>query len=242
MKDDLPLVNICIPVYHSSPGVPKVLDQLLISIKAQSYPNIVTIASVQHSDLDPYSNAISNVIRGRGLITVYRKEGEPSGPAVNTNSAMSLAHRSDYIKIMNQDDFLNSPTVIEEMVTTLENSDSKWLASACIHTHGDSGDRYHLHTPHWPGEKNMVEGVNCIGCPSVVMFDSSLALECDPDILYAMDCDMWIQLFRQAGLPIIYNKPNIVVRVWENQLTSQLNIPRQLEADKIAMRKKYGYV
>ncbi len=87
----------------------------------------------------------------------------------------------------------------------------------------------------------MVEGVNSIGCPSVVIFERSLKLRCDPNVFYAMDCSMWIDLFRSGGEPVILSDVAVVIRMWKNQLTNQINVPRQLELDKVEMRKKYGY-
>ena len=219
--------------------MPRVLDELLISIENQEYDGkIDKCVSLQRCVIDDFEKVIKILVR-HGCLAIFPRK-DVQGPAMNTNSAMSLAE-GQYIKIMNQDDLLDSPTAIAEMVDALERSDRWWLASACAHTDSVGVKRERLHIPSWPGEKPMVEGVNRIGCPSVVMFDSSMNLQCDTNVLYAMDCDMWIQLFRQGGEPFIQPTPNVVVRMWDSQLTQNLNIPQQLELDKAAMRKKYGY-
>ena len=87
----------------------------------------------------------------------------------------------------------------------------------------------------------MVEGINSIGCPSVVVFERSLGLRCDTSLKYAMDCSMWIDLFRAGGEPVILSDVAVVIRMWANQLTNQINVAQQLEKDKITMRKKYGH-
>lgn len=236
-----PLVGICIPVYYSGPDVLRVLERLLISIQAQDYPygRLHTFVSLQHCDLDAFARMATLLTRYQ-INTIYPQDNV-KGPAMNTNSAMSIATGCDFIKIMNQDDFLEHSDAISSMVGAMQATGAKWLASACTHTDSLGNKRERLHVPSWPGERAMVEGVNHIGCPSVIMFSSELKLECDPNVLYAMDCDMWIQLFRQGGTPFIYQKPAVVVRMWDNQLTRNLNVPRQLELDKTAMRKKYGY-
>lgn len=246
-----PQVSICIPVYYSGPDVPRVLDELLTSIEAQDYPRHRRHVhlSLQKCPLNEFIEIIHVVNKelpddsfGRRGVNCIHPMANVKGPAMNTNSAIEFGRGCKYIKLMNQDDLLDSPTALSEMVDHLENNEARWLASACQHTDSVGVKRERLHMPSWPGEKGMVEGVNRIGCPSVVMFDTSLKLECDPRVLYAMDCDMWIQLFRQAGAPLIHPKPDVVVRMWENQLTANLDIPRQLEHDKVIMRKKYGYV
>lgn len=236
-----PQVGICIPVYYSGPVVPRVLERLLVSIQAQDYPRhrLHTFISLQKCDLGAFAE-IAKLTNQYGCNSIHPMSNV-KGPAMNTNSAMEFGRGVDYIKIMNQDDFLEHSDAITEMVKALQTSGKKWLASACSHTDSLGNIRERIHTPSWPGEKGMVEGMNRIGCPSVVMFSTELSLVCDPNVLYAMDCDMWIQLFRQDGPPVIYTRPSVVVRMWENQLTQNLDIPRQLEMDKAAMRKKYGY-
>ena len=250
---EVPSVYICIPVYYSGPEIPRVLDELLTSIEAQDYPDyrLHTCLSIQKCEIDQFVELVKVMTKdlpgskfGKRSVSSIHPLEDVKGPAMNTNSALEFAgvgRHDGYIKIMNHDDILNSPTAISDMVQTLENSQARWLASACYHTDGVGVKRERLHMPAWPGEKAMVEGVNRIGCPSVVMFDARLQLKCDVDVLYAMDCDMWIQLFQQAGPPVIHSHPDVVVRMWEDQLTENLNIPRQLEQDKATMRKKYGY-
>lgn len=237
----LPIVSVCIPAYYSGPAMPRVLDELLSSLAAQDYPQdrLHKCVSLQACAIDHFSEVL-RVLTKYGCKAIFPRENV-KGPAMNTNSAMSIAE-GKYIKLMNQDDLIDRASAISEMVDILETAfKPRWLASACMHTDGVGIKRERLHVPSWPGEKAMVEGVNRIGCPSVVMFHRDLKLECDVNVLYAMDCDMWIQLQRQAGPPIVHQSPNIVVRMWESQLTENLNIPRQLELDKQAMRRKYGY-
>lgn len=247
-----PQVSICIPVYYSGPEVPRVLDKLLTTIDYQDYPHdrLHVMISIQQCKLNQFAELTSVMCAPRDVPWNPSKQRacnsitpgpEVNSPATNTNSALSLAADTGYIKIMNQDDMLNSHSAISNMVATLEGSDAKWLASACCHTDakGEKRERYHM--PFWPGEKNMVEAMNRIGCPSVIMFDASLKTRFDPhpDINYAMDCCFYIDLQREAGLPVIHPKPDVVVRMWDNQLSNQMNIPQQIELSKKYMRKKY---
>ena len=79
------------------------------------------------------------------------------------------------------------------------------------------------------------------GCPSVAMFRASMMPECDPNLQLCMDCDLWIQLYKKAGAPIIRRTPDVVIRMWDDQLSNQLDYARALETDKVYMRQKYGY-
>jgi len=236
-----PFVSICIPVYYSGPEIPRVLDILLTSIEAQDYPRIHTILSIQACDEAEYVDKLSEVVSQRGCTIFYPLISSVNGPAENTNSAIAFAAHDGYTKIMNQDDFLDSVTTISEMVEAIETSESEWLVNSCIHTDSVGEKRERLHVPSWPGEKGMVEGINRIGCPSVSMFKTKIRPECDTNLVLCLDCDMWIQLYRKAGAPVIRNVPDVVIRMWDNQLSNQINYARSLEADKIYMRKKYGY-
>ena len=235
-----PFVSICIPVYYSGPGVPRVLDELLTSIEMQDYPAKTALVSIQDCEAAP-KQELEEVVSGRVMMTFSPDPSVANGPATNTNSAMMLANPDGYIKLMNQDDFFESPTALSDMVSALEDNDARWLVSACVHTDSAGEKREHIHVPSWPGKKGMVEGVNRFGCPSVAMFEAELAPACDPNLLLCMDCDMWIQMVRKAGLPLIHRKPDVIIRMWDEQLSNQIDYARALETDKIYLRKKYGY-
>ena len=171
---------------------------------------------------------------------VYCAYDGPESSAYNTNNALDHAS-GDFIHILNHDDFLYHENAIRDMVNTLTGSDKLWVASACLHTDDNETKLERLHIPSWPGEKAMIEAVNRNGCPSVVMFPSSITERFDTDeqINYAMDCDFYIRLARELGAPAILREPAVVIRMWEGQLTNQMNVPMQIEFGKQYMRRKY---
>jgi glycosyltransferase involved in cell wall biosynthesis len=239
-----PLVSICIPVYYSGPEIPRVLDELLASIETQDYADIEVVTSFQGSwdfEIDSQIEDLVQKYIARGMSINYSIAPiDTDGPAKNTNNALELAS-GDLIKIMNQDDLFDSNSAISEMVAQLQSSSSHWLINACIHTDGNGSVRERPHLPSWPGEKGMVEGVNRFGCPSVVMFESDYKPLCDPELILCMDCDMWIQMHRKMGMPAMRNTPDVVIRMWDDQLSNQLDYPKSLETDKVYMRNKYDY-
>jgi len=241
-----PFVSICIPVYYSGPDVPRVLDKLLTTIDYQDYPyeRLQVCLSIQQCSKSEYAEltAVMSADRKKKIVHVTPGD-EVNSPSTNTNHVMSLAIPGGYTKIMNQDDFFGHPSAITEMVNALEQTQRDWLVSDCIHTNGEGETRYNHHQAGWSGEKNMVEAVNQIGCPSVSMFKTDMGVKFDthPDICYAMDCDFYIRMARKAGSPVHFQRPDIVVRMWDNQLTNQMNVAQQLEKSKAHMRDKYGY-
>jgi len=234
-----PLVSICVPTYHANGEQERILTRLIMSVKEQVYPNIELVISDQDAT-EKKERAILKFLDAKVQLRYLDFKDDSGISAHNTNNA--LAHATgEYIQVLNQDDFFYHENALRDAIPLLQSSGKKWLAAACLHT--DDYETYldRLHTPVWRGEKSMVEGVNSIGCPSVVIFERSLKLRCDPNVFYAMDCSMWIDLFRSGGEPVILSDVAVVIRMWKNQLTNQINVPRQLELDKVEMRKKYGY-
>jgi len=231
-------VNICIPAYYSGPDTPRVVSQLVDSINLQTYKDLWVYVAIQiQSDLDGNRALRYEFDRLQQLAQVIYTDA--TGPAQNTQRVITMP-ADGYCKIMNQDDFFDSPTAIEEMVEQLESSGAEWLINSCIHTDSEGIVREREHHPYWPGQEGMIEGINRFGCPSVVMFKSRLTPQCDVCLELCMDCDMWIQMYQKGGQPTIRNKSDVVVRMWENQLSNQLDYAKCLEADKVYMRRKYG--
>lgn len=228
-----PKVSICVPTYFYNGHQDRLLNRLIESIKIQTYHNIELVIS----DQDPNEDREKD-IRKLGKYLSFKDNSGIS--AHNTNNAITHA-TGDLIHILNSDDFYYHKDALSDMVTELQKTKRGWVAAACLHTDDYETNLNRLHIPSWPGEKNMVEGINRIGAPSVVLFKRELGLRCDPVVVYAMDCDLWLQAFRKSGEPAILNNPAVVIRMWSQQFTSKLNIPKQLELDKAAMRAKYGY-
>lgn len=227
-----PAISICIPTYDANGAGPLVLSRLLQSIEEQSFKDYEVIISNHSALLDVEAS-------GYKILAYTEHQGSS---AYNTNNAIQHA-KGKYIKIMNHDDFFHHENVLRDMHHALENSEKQWSICQCVHTDANETQLYNHHTPSWPGEKGMVEAVNRLGCPSVLMYEASLDVrfDTDPDILYAMDCDLYIQLFRKAGEPLRHNDIGVVIRMWDQQLSNQVNIAQEIERGKAYMRNKYGY-
>ena len=232
-------VSVCIPAYYSGPETPRVLGELLDSIAMQDYHDIEVVVSLQKSG-DTEGDRLMLEPLVKHCVKLLTPGKDVDGPAKNVNFAMAAA-TGDYVKIMNQDDFLGRHTTLTEMVRLLRDTGKPWLVNACVHTGADGKARDRVHYAQWPGKKNMVEGMNRFGCPSVSMFPRAAIPECDPELILCMDCDMWIQLVDNLGVPVIRMTPDVVIRMWDAQLSNQLDYGRSLETDKVYMRKKYGY-
>lgn len=109
MKNDLPLVSICIPTYNGG----KYIEEALNSAINQTYNNLEIIisddASVDRTIeiIDKYKNLT--------LIPFYIYNHLPNGIGGNWNNCVRNAN-GDYIKFLFQDDTLES-TCIEKMIS-----------------------------------------------------------------------------------------------------------------------------
>tara|TARA_R110000824_G_scaffold387513_1_gene582852 strand:- start:670 stop:1386 length:717 start_codon:yes stop_codon:yes gene_type:complete len=234
-----PLVSICVPTYHANGNQERILSRLIISLAEQVYPNIELVISDQDGT-PKKERSILKFLDGKVTLKYLTFPDDSGISAHNTNNA--LAHATGkYVQVLNHDDFFYHENALRDAVSLLESSDKRWLATGCLHTDDYETylDRYHI--PEWNNEKDMVECMNTIGCPSVVVFERSLELKCSEDIVYAMDCDLWIQAFRAAGEPAIIPDVSVVIRMWKDQLTNNMDVPQQKEQNKITMRKKYGH-
>lgn len=234
-----PLVSICVPTYHYNGHQERLLRRLIKSVREQTYPNIELVISDQDA-LPENDQYLHKFLDGKVKVKYLAFEDKSGISAHNTNNAISHA-TGDLVQILNADDFYYHENALRDMVAQLEVTRRSWLAAACLHTDANETKLERLHTPSWPGERAMVECVNRIGCPSVVLYQRHLNLRCDPAVVYAMDADLWIQAFRAGGEPAILPSVAVVIRMWESQFTSKINIPAQLESDKKVMRGKYGY-
>jgi len=234
-----PLVSICVPTYHANGQQERILKRLIKSVREQVYPNIELVISDQDA-LPEKGQAIHEFTDGKARVKYLAFDDKSGISAHNTNNAL-LNASGDLIHILNHDDFYYHENALRDMVGQLEATKRGWLAAACLHTDANETRLERPHSPSWPGEHALVEGVNRIGCPSVVLYRKELGLRCSEQITYAMDCDLWIQAFRASGEPAILPSVAVVIRMWDQQFTAQMNSAKQLELDKISLRAKYGY-
>lgn len=231
------LVSICIPTYHYNGHQERLLKRLIKSVREQTYENIELVVSDQDA-LSENEQYLHEFLDGKIKVKYLAFEDKSGISAHNTNNAISHA-TGDLIHILNSDDFYYHENALRDMVALLEQTGKGWLAAACLHTDANETKLERVHVPRWNGEKNMVEGINTVGAPSVVLYKRHLNLKCDPAVVYAMDADLWIQAFRASGEPAILPSVAVVIRMWQAQFSSKINIPKQLELDKAMMRKKY---
>ena len=140
------------------------------------------------------------------------------GMAKNINECLRRC-KGDIIKILFMDDYMAYPEALWRIATQI--SDSKWMASGCLHTK----DGANLTDPHYPthDEIALKAGFNPIGSPSVITMQNGLNVFMDESLTWVVDCDWYARMYSAYGPPKLDLDLNVVIGVGNHQSTN--NIP-----------------
>lgn len=232
LVDSNPLVSIAIPVYEMHGNGVDFLEFNFSKIVSQTYNNLQVVVS-DHS----ISNDIQELCENwadRLNILYLKNEYKRGNSSSNINNAIDNCD-GELIKILFQDDFLFDINVISNIVSAF-NEKQSWLVCAC--THSNNGvDYYNNFYPKW--NSDIVGGINTISSPSVLTIRKSVKERFDENLIWMMDCEYYMQLYINYGLPIIFNKISIVNRIWGNRLSD--TIPElKKRKEELYVKDKYN--
>ena len=229
------MISICIPTYEANGSGVFFLKKNIESILKQTYKDLEIVVS-DHSKDNEIENYIKNLKSDK---IVYLRNTKNIGyPAFNTNNAIQNS-KGDYIKLMNMDDYMESETLLYDMLKGFELG-YNWVLSSFKHFNYDINNFYNPMTPKIIGDgKHLLMGVNTIGCPSVVLMPKDIFF--DTEVEYMIDCELWYRLFKNFGLPFIVGNHGITIgtgnHTFSNQLTSKYD--EMLRKDIEYCNKKY---
>ncbi len=209
-----PLISICIPTYEMAGQGALFLGVALRSIYAQIFRDFEVVVS-DHSQDDAVERVCSEW-EGRFPLTYLRNTMGRGKSSANLNHAIRHA-KGRWIKPLFQDDLFYSTgalTMFSHLVQT-----DRWIACGCWSTDATGSIVQPLRKPRW--HRRMLEGVNTLGMPSVVMFPNTGMLF-DEDLIWLMDCEFYVRLRERYGKPILCDLPLILVRLWPNSVTETL--------------------
>lgn len=146
---------------------------------------------------------------------------------VNTNAAIKRA-KGDIIKILYQDDYLQTPYYLEELAAKFKGG---WLVTSCLH---DDGTKlFNAHYPQWNDE---IHKTNTIGSPSVLAMENP-GLLFDEKLSWMLDADLYKRLYEKYGLPTILNDINVVIGIHPGQMTNLLSDEQKNEEVEYVTKK-----
>lgn len=230
-------ISVCIPAYEAKGNGVFFIKKNIEGILKQTYTNFEIIIS-DHSvnnEVEKYVLSLNN-----SKIKYLRYKEHIGKPAYNTNNAIKNS-TGDYIKIMNQDDYIESNDFFEKVVALI-NRGHKWVLSNFKHLNYSTSNFYKSMTPSMGVDgTHLLDGRNSIGCPSVGLIPSGELI--DVNITYMIDCELWYRMFIKYGHPgIIGGGYPIVIGAGDHQLTAQLRnkMKFMLENDKQYCKKLYN--
>jgi len=203
------LVSVCIPVYEMHGRGVHMLKRAVESVLCQRHKNYELIVS-DHS-IDDSIEAYARSVPGIKYLRCTEGRGISS---VNLNNAIRNAS-GDYIKPLFQDDFLFDEDSLGTFVEGV--GDSVWAAGVSVHHSGDELQRLHSHVPRQTCERDLLYGLNGIGCPSAVIFKNSGNFF-DNKLLWLMDTEFYYRMLLKYGQVKIVDQARVGIRIWEKSV------------------------
>jgi hypothetical protein len=226
-------VVVVIPVHDPNYKYMGFLRDALDSLASQNIlPKEVLI--VANHDL-PYFEELAMPSQ-KGLNLRFLKS-EAQGAAGNLNFAVSNSS-ARYTKILFQDDFLAHDEALEESVSALSTSGKKWSVIGS----GDWDETANtLFKPVIPKYTERLDrGVNTIGAPSVVTFETQYFIPFDNRLHYMFDCDWYLSMAHHFGKPVEIKNVGVTIRRHSGQAT--IWAKSLLKKEKTVVRAKHKRV
>ena len=211
----IPKISICIP-FHWMDNWQFFLNRCLESIRSQSFKD--------------YEIVLMNV----------------GSMPVTSNRVMDSA-KGELVKVLYMDDYLAHPDALKNIVENFTEG-TAWLVTGCLH----QSDKREFsviedmpeyaqekpHSPHLPRyTKEIRNGVNTIGSPSVLTVRNSLHLLFDENMSWLLDCELYERYYHTYGAPKILDDLNVVIGVGSHQMTHILT-DSQKQAESIYLQNK----
>lgn len=210
-------ISIAVPVYEMRGSGIYFLRENLERISIQSFKDIEVIIS-DHSigeEIGDLCREYSDKIN----ISYFKNEEKRGSSSSNFNNAISKC-TGDIIKLMMQDEYLCDVDSILKIHDAFLNPEVKWCVTSCYYG-GDINSISGRVDPFY--NENIFKGNNTIGSPSVVSVRRSEIKYFDEDLIWLMDCDYYVRMYRDHGNPFIINDPLVFIVQHKNQITSWLS-------------------
>jgi glycosyltransferase involved in cell wall biosynthesis len=207
--------SIAVPAYEMKGQGSAFLRTLLSSVHAQDFKEIEVVVSDDSTDdeIERLCKEASEFLNLRYL----RHKGQKRSSS-NVNNAI-LNSTGDVVKVLFQDDFLFDKRSMTWVMESHETG-SKWSLSSCVHTYdGSRFFRHHVPSFHPKGYL----GENLAGSPSGLSFTRECDELFDENLVWLMDCELYHRLYLKCGNPHIIPHPAVANRLWEGQVTNQVD-------------------
>ena len=155
---------------------------------------------------------------------IITKEG--SMPT-NTNAGIKKA-KGEIVKILYMDDWLQSPTYLEELWLCFNTDPNiEWLVTAATTNI----------KPYWTDD--IQAGNNKLGSPSALAFRNHFEdnLLFDEKLSWLLDCDLYKRMEKKFGKPSIYPFVEVGIGVGDHQMTNLMSDDYKLSEHEYVQKK-----
>jgi hypothetical protein len=157
--------------------------------------------------------------------------------AENLNFAVSYSS-AKYTKILFQDDFLAHHKALEEAVSALSTSGRKWSVIGSRDWEETANTFFRPVIPKYT--ERIDRGINTIGAPSVVTFETEYFAPFDNRLQYMFDCDWYLSMAHRFGKPVEIKNVGVTIRRHSGQATVWAK--KLLKKEKAVVRAKHRRV
>jgi hypothetical protein len=226
-------VVVVIPVHDPDYKYLGFLRNALDSLGSQNIsPKEVLI--VANHDL-PYFEALA--VQSPQSLNLRFLRSEARGAAENLNFAVSNSS-ARYTKILFQDDFLAHDKALEESVSALSTSGKKWSVIGSGDWDETANTFFKPVIPKFT--EKLDRGINTIGAPSVVTFETEYFVAFDNRLHYMFDCDWYLSMAHNFGEPVEIKNVGVTIRRHSGQAT--IWAKKLLRKEKAVVRAKHRRV
>ena len=207
------LISVVTPVHIVDESDLNYLQEMMKSFSKQLYKNKELVISDDLADVRVKELCEKLALHGvRVIYTVSTSQGI----SINLNNAIAKAS-GDFIKIIFQDDFFISRFGLVNIWLRLSVSARKWHLSGSTHFDQLKGNFSSIIRPKICDQ--LLDGKNYISSPSVVAFKKESKIYFDSNLNYLMDCEWYLRMSHNFGLPIFGKKVLIANRLHKGQAT-----------------------
>jgi glycosyltransferase involved in cell wall biosynthesis len=191
-----PFISICIPTYQR----PHLLKKLLDSICIQTYRDFEILINDNSSD-----NSVEQLLKTYAdkLPIDYHRNNPSTTASENCNIVMKRA-KSEWIKIMHDDDWFATNDTLQQFADAAKHSGKDFIFSASTQVWLDNGkqqiDMLTVAKQQWLTESPFcLFYLNVIGHPSVTLHKKDNTVLYDTGIRWVLDIDFYMRYLQKHG-------------------------------------------
>jgi teichuronic acid biosynthesis glycosyltransferase TuaG len=209
-----PLVSVIITTYNRV----KLLEETLVSVRNQTYPNIeiIIVSDASNDGTDLFIQSISD-----SRLKYLKLEHNSGLPAVSRNHGLKHAY-GEYIAFCDDDD-LWIETKIEKQLKKIENHDMCFTKRAFINENGDKISHRPLYIPNRLNLRGLLI-TNYITLSSVLiekkLLDTFNGFNVSPLFKASEDYELWTRLLANNVKIIICPENLVLYRIHSNNISN----------------------